>query len=58
MTVTGVTLKDAPGEIQVSIVATGPVRYQTRDIQPNWIVVDVQGARLGMPALAIGQPVR
>jgi type II secretory pathway component GspD/PulD (secretin) len=50
MTVTGVTLKDAPGEIQVSIVATGPVRYQTRDIQPNWIVVDVQGARLGMPA--------
>src|SRR6266852_4871541 len=50
MKVTGVTLKDAPGELQVSIVATGPVRYQTRDVQPNWIVVDVQGARLGMSA--------
>jgi len=48
--VTGVTLKEAPSELQVSIVATGPVRYQTRDVQPSWIVVDVQGARLGMPA--------
>jgi type II secretory pathway component GspD/PulD (secretin) len=48
--VTGVVLKEAANELQVSIVATGPVRYQTRDVQPSWIVVDVQGARLGMPA--------
>ena len=47
-TVTGVGLKEAADELQVSIVATGPVRYQTRDVQPSWIVVDVQSARLGM----------
>jgi len=48
--VTGVALKEAANELQVSIVTTGPVRYQTRDIQPGWIVVDVQDARLGMPS--------
>jgi type II secretory pathway component GspD/PulD (secretin) len=48
--VTGVALKEAGNELQVSIVATGPVRYQTRDIQPSWIVIDVQSARLGIPS--------
>ena len=48
--VTGVALKEAANELQVSIVATGPVRYQTRDVQPGWIVVDVESAQLGMPA--------
>ncbi len=48
--VTGVALKEAANELQVSIVATGPVHYQTRDVQPSWIVVDVQSARLAMPA--------
>jgi len=48
--VTGVTLTETASELRVSIVATGPVRYETRDIQPGWIIVDVQGARLGMPA--------
>ena len=48
--VTGVSLKEAPNELQVSIVASGPARYQTRDVQANWIVLDVQGARLAMPS--------
>lgn len=48
--VTGVGLKEAANELQVSIVATGPARYQTRDVQPNWIVLDVQSARLAMPS--------
>jgi type II secretory pathway component GspD/PulD (secretin) len=48
--VTGVALKEAANELQISIVATGPLHYQARDIQPNWIVVDLQSARLGMPA--------
>src|SRR5438445_9254870 len=48
--VTGVVFKEAANELQVSIVATGPVRYQTRDVQPGWIVVDVENAQLGMPS--------
>jgi len=48
--VTGVGLKEAANELQVSIVATGPVRYQTREVQPNWIVLDMQSARLAMPS--------
>jgi type II secretory pathway component GspD/PulD (secretin) len=48
--VTGVGLKEGANEVQVSIVATGPIRYQTRDVQANWIVLDVQGARLAMPS--------
>jgi type II secretory pathway component GspD/PulD (secretin) len=48
--VTGVGLKEAANELQVSIVATGPVRYQTREVQSNWIVLDVQSARLAMPS--------
>ena len=48
--VTGVALKEAANELQVSIAATGPARYQSRDVQPSWIVVDIQGARLAMPA--------
>ncbi len=48
--ITGVGLKEGVNELQLSIVATGPVRYQTRDVQANWIVLDVQGARLAMPS--------
>ena len=50
VTVTKIGVKEVANELQVSIVATGPVKYQTRDVQPNWIVVDVQGARLGIPS--------
>jgi type II secretory pathway component GspD/PulD (secretin) len=48
--VTGIGLKEGANEFQVSIVATGPIRYQTRDVQANWIVLDVQGARLAIPS--------
>jgi len=48
--VTGINLKEVASQLQVAIVASGPVRYQVRDVQPNWIVVDVPGAQLGIPA--------
>ncbi|HEX9247188.1 MAG TPA: AMIN domain-containing protein [bacterium] len=50
MKVTGINLKEVASQLQVAIVASGPVRYQVRDVQPNWIVVDVPGAQLGIPA--------
>jgi len=37
-------------EIQVSIVASAPIRYRVRDVRPNWIVIDVLGAELGVAA--------
>src|SRR5207302_8758367 len=48
--VTGINLKEVASQLQVAIVASGPVRYQVRDVQPNWIVVDVPGAKLGIAA--------
>ncbi len=48
--VTAVTLKEATGEVQVSIATSGPARYQQRDVQPQWVVVDVLGSELGIPA--------
>jgi len=50
VTVTGINLKEMASQLQVAIVASGPVRYQVRDVQPNWIVLDVPGAQLGIPA--------
>ncbi|HKV45669.1 MAG TPA: secretin N-terminal domain-containing protein [bacterium] len=48
--VTGINLKELATQVQMAIVATGPVRYQVRDLNPNWIVVDIPGTSLGMPA--------
>ena len=48
--VTGIALKETASQIQLSIAATGPVGYQLRDVQPDWIVVDVLGAELGVPS--------
>ncbi|TMI78414.1 MAG: AMIN domain-containing protein, partial [Bacillati bacterium ANGP1] len=46
--ITGVTLVVAPSELQVTVAASGPVRYHAVDLNPRWIVVDVEGAQLGM----------
>jgi type II secretory pathway component GspD/PulD (secretin) len=46
--VTDVTLVEAPAELQVTVVASGPVRYHVVDLNPRWIVVDVEGAQLGL----------
>ena len=48
--VIGVTLDEAGGELRVTIATSGPARYQQQAIRPNWVVVDVGGAELGMPA--------
>ena len=48
--VTAVTLQEVAGEVRVSIATTGPARYQQRAVHPQWVVVDVQGAELGIPA--------
>src|SRR5207245_4296087 len=47
--ITGVTLVEGPSELQVTVAASGPVRYHAVDLNPRWIVVDVEGAQLGMP---------
>ncbi len=52
-TVTGVTLGEAPDEIRVIIMTTGPVRYQLRPVRPEWVVVDILGAELAPPPLPI-----
>ena len=53
--VTAVTLQEVAGEEQVSIATTGPVRYSRRDVRPQWVVIDVQGAELGIPAGKLSQ---
>lgn len=51
--VTGITLWGTPSRPWVSITATGPVRYQLRNVEPAWVVVDLSRAQL---ALAAGTP--
>ena len=48
--VTAITLEETASELQVKITASGPVRYQRRDVQPDWIVLDLPDAGLGMRA--------
>jgi polysaccharide export outer membrane protein len=50
--VTGITLWGTASKPWVSISASGPVRYERRNIQPDWVVVDVSKAQL---ALASGK---
>jgi len=45
-----VTLEDAGEEIQLSIATSGAARFRSLNVRPNWVVVDVLGAELGMPA--------
>ena len=49
-TVTGVTTRTEGRELQVVIRASAPVRYQVQPVRPDWIVVDILNARLGLPA--------
>ena len=51
--VTGITVWGTPSRPWVSIAASGPVRYQLRNVEPDWVVVDVSRAQL---ALASGMP--
>jgi polysaccharide biosynthesis/export protein len=48
--VTGVSVQEAPGELQVLITTSGPARYQQLSVRPEWVVVDVMGAELGVAA--------
>lgn len=51
--VTDITLWGTPSRPWVSIIASGPVRYRLRNVQPDWVVVDIPRAQL---ALASGKP--
>lgn len=53
--VTGVSLHETAGEAQISIATSGQVRYQERAVQPQWVVVDLLGAELAMPAATLPQ---
>jgi len=37
----------------LSVVASAPIRYELRQVQSNWIVIDVSPAALGIPAGAV-----
>jgi hypothetical protein len=46
--VTGITLWGTPNRPWVSITASGPVRYQLRNVEPDWVVVDISRAQLAV----------
>ena len=48
--VTAVTLQEAPSGLQVSIATSGPAHYEQRNVRAGWVVVDILGAELGIPA--------
>lgn len=45
-----ITLEDAGEEIHLSIATSGAARFRSLNVRPNWVVVDVLGAELGVPA--------
>jgi hypothetical protein len=49
-TVTRVAAIEMAQRVEVSLVASAPIRYDLRQVQSNWIVVDVSPAELGIPA--------
>lgn len=49
-TVTGIVTQASRDELEVVIRTSAPVRYQLQTVRPDWIVVDVLAARLGLPA--------
>jgi len=51
--VTEIALWGKPTKPWVSITASGPVRYQLRNVEPDWVVIDVSKAEL---ALGSGGP--
>ena len=53
--VTGVSLQENAGELQVSIATSGPVRYRQQDLKPQWVVVDLLSADLGISAGTLPQ---
>jgi polysaccharide biosynthesis/export protein len=48
--VTAVTLQEAPSGLQVSIATSAPAPYEQRNVRAGWVVVDILGAELGIPA--------
>lgn len=48
--VSAITLGEADGETQLVIATSGAARFRSLDIRPNWVVVDVLGAELGVRA--------
>jgi len=48
--VTGISLWGTPNRPWISITASGPVRYQLRNVEPDWVVVDISKAQLGVAA--------
>lgn len=51
--VTEISLWGSPSKPWVSITTSGPVRYQLRNVAPNWVVMDLSKAEL---ALTSGHP--
>ena len=51
--VTAITFRETRDEIQAAILTTGPVRYQLRNVRPNWVVIDILSAELGSNPLPV-----
>jgi len=48
--VTSVTLQEAADGLEVRIATSGPARHERRNVRADWVVVDIPGAELGIPA--------
>ncbi len=48
--VTRVAAVETSQNVELSVVASAPIRYELRAVQPNWIVIDVSPATLAIPA--------
>ncbi|HYM70976.1 MAG TPA: AMIN domain-containing protein, partial [bacterium] len=48
--VTRVSAVETAQGVELSVVASAPIRYELRQVQSNWIVIDVSPAALGIPA--------
>ncbi|HLJ61226.1 MAG TPA: AMIN domain-containing protein [bacterium] len=48
--VTKVAAVETVQGVELSVVASAPIRYELRQVQSNWIVIDVTPAELGIPA--------
>jgi AMIN domain-containing protein len=49
-TITGVTTTAEGHDLLVIVHASGPVHFVVQPVRPEWIVVDLSNARLGVPA--------
>jgi len=48
--VSSIALEETSGALQLTIIASGPVHYQEVNVRPDWLVLDIPGAQMDVPA--------